>query len=85
MVAVDTGLGHLAAALSIPTVSLYGPTDASRTGTMGNHQKHLSVDYPCAPCLKRTCPYSDSTQEIDPPCFSTVSPEKVWKQLEEMF
>jgi len=43
-VAVDTGLGHLAAALNIPAVSLYGPTDPALVGTCGMKQSHL-----CAP------------------------------------
>jgi heptosyltransferase-1 len=40
-VAVDTGLGHLAAALAVPTVSLYGPTLTSLVGTYGRNQVHL--------------------------------------------
>jgi heptosyltransferase-1 len=50
-VAVDTGLGHLAAALSLPTVSIYGSTDPSLTGTKGNYQGQLKVEFECAPCL----------------------------------
>lgn len=41
VVAVDTGLGHLAAALSVPTVSLYGPTNVELIGTWGKNQKHM--------------------------------------------
>lgn len=40
-VAVDTGLGHLAAALEVPTVSLYGPTNPDLIGTLGKNQIHL--------------------------------------------
>lgn len=40
-VAVDTGLGHLAAALDIPTVSLYGPTLPLKVGAYGRDQVHL--------------------------------------------
>ncbi len=43
VVAVDTGLGHLAAALSVPTLSLYGPTDPAMIGTCGKFQAHLQV------------------------------------------
>jgi len=40
-VAVDTGIGHLAAALNVPTVSLYGPTDPEMIGACGRSQIHL--------------------------------------------
>ena len=41
VVAVDTGLGHLAAALNKPTVSIYGPTDTQLIGTIGQNQRHI--------------------------------------------
>ncbi len=41
VVAVDTGLGHLAAALTIPAISLYGPTNPKLAGTHGKNQYHL--------------------------------------------
>ncbi len=40
-VSVDTGLGHLCAALDIPTVALYGPTSPKLVGTYGADQVHL--------------------------------------------
>ncbi len=40
-VAVDTGLGHLSAALDVPTVSLYGPTRTELIGAYGRNQVHL--------------------------------------------
>ncbi len=41
IIAVDTGLGHLSAALNQPTLSLYGPTDPKLIGTVGENQIHL--------------------------------------------
>lgn len=41
IVAGDTGLGHLAAALGRPVVSLYSKTDPSLTGTIGKSQTHI--------------------------------------------
>ncbi len=41
IVAVDTGLGHLSAALGKPTLSIYGPTDTQLIGTLGENQQHL--------------------------------------------
>lgn len=41
VVAVDTGLAHLSAALAVPTVSLYGPTDTRLIGAYGRNQVHI--------------------------------------------
>lgn len=57
IVSVDTGLGHLAAALNIPTVSLYGPTNPAFTGALGESQVHLAVKFKCAPCFSKVCTY----------------------------
>jgi heptosyltransferase-1 len=43
-IAVDTGLGHLSAALNSPTISLYAPTDPKLIGTVGENQTHLKSD-----------------------------------------
>jgi heptosyltransferase-1 len=40
-VGVDTGLAHLAGALGVPAVTLYGPTLPELTGTVGHDQVHL--------------------------------------------
>ena len=80
VVAVDTGLGHLSAALGAKTINLYGSTDPNRTGTVGENQVHLAASqiYPCAPCLKRKCIY---TKQEYPPCYKLVMPEMVLKNL----
>ena len=44
VIAVDTGLGHLAAALSKSTVSLYGPTNPALCGTYGRNQVHSKLE-----------------------------------------
>ncbi len=46
VISVDTGLSHLAAALDVPTISLYGPTDAKLIGTYGKLVKHLQTKTP---------------------------------------
>lgn len=80
VVTVDTGLGHLAAALNVPTISLYGPTDPLKTGTVGANQTHMAADFPCAPCLQSECTYQGKA-EVFPACFATINPQRVWQQL----
>ncbi len=83
VVAVDTGLGHLTAALGVPCISLYGPTDASRCGTIGAHQVQLVSEFACAPCRLRTCTHPNRML-VDPPCFLSLQPEKVWSSLQNV-
>ena len=82
-VAVDTGLGHLAAALSLPAVSIYGPTDPFLTGTRGSHQAQLKVDFECAPCLQRKCDYAKNSI-VSPACYQTLPPALVWDKLQQL-
>ncbi|MCU7937916.1 MAG: lipopolysaccharide heptosyltransferase I [gamma proteobacterium symbiont of Bathyaustriella thionipta] len=79
VVAVDTGLAHLAAALDKPTVALYGPTSPGLTGTYGNHQIHLQADYDCAPCFNKQC--SKTKNNINPECYTDITPQRVMTSL----
>jgi len=87
-VSVDSGLGHLAAALGVPTLALYGPTDATLTGCRGNRVVNMTSDFACAPCLQRRCGYRGERVRLDaapiePPCFSRITPDQVWRRLRE--
>ncbi|RBP48881.1 lipopolysaccharide heptosyltransferase I [Arenicella xantha] len=79
-IAVDTGLGHLAAALGVPCVSAYGATDANLTGTRGQHQVQLQSSYPCSPCLLKTCPKL-TAQVLTPPCYQQLDADRLWQAL----
>lgn len=77
VVSVDTGLGHLAAALEKPVVGIYGATTPDKTGILGPHVLNIKAEKDCAPCLKRECVLN---AEI-PPCYVSVSPAHVYEQL----
>ena len=88
-VAVDTGLGHLAAALDVPTISLFGPTNPGLTGAYGRAQIHQASNFPCAPCLQKKCTYKPSAEDLRrfdlkrewPLCFTRLNPERVASRL----
>ncbi|MCP3677614.1 MAG: lipopolysaccharide heptosyltransferase II [Deltaproteobacteria bacterium] len=52
----DSGLMHVAAALGVPTVAIFGSTDPDRTGPLGKRCTVLYQKVDCSPCFKRECP-----------------------------
>jgi len=83
-VSVDTGLGHLAPALAVPVVGLFGSTSPVLTGMLGAHARVLaSTHLPCIPCRKRDCKFSPSNGKIHPPCYEPLTPETVWQALQQ--
>lgn len=55
MIATDTGTMHLAAAMGLPVVALFGPTSPSRTGPYGEGHTVIRGETGCSPCFKRQC------------------------------
>jgi lipopolysaccharide heptosyltransferase I len=51
----DTGPLHLAAAMGIPTVALFGPSNPRRNGPYGSGHVILQRQLPCSNCYRRTC------------------------------
>jgi heptosyltransferase-1 len=83
VVAVDTGFGHLAAALNVPVVSMYGPTHPEYTGAIGNHAINLTSSFVCTPCFKKTCQYRKPMLDT-PACFTMIPPARVWFELRRL-
>ncbi len=83
---VDTGLAHLTAALSVPNISLFGPTNPGLTRPYGYNQQVLSSDLKCAPCLKRDCKLEPNVQEglSWPPCFRANTPNAIYDKIIEL-
>jgi len=52
----DTGPMHIASALLVPVVALFGSTDSTRTGPFGTGHEIISRHLSCSPCMKRECP-----------------------------
>jgi heptosyltransferase-2 len=56
LVTNDSGPMHLAAALGVPCLALFGPTDPRRTSPAGEGHRVLYTDRWCSPCFRRRCP-----------------------------
>lgn len=66
----DSGAMHVACALEIPAVAIFGPTDESATGPTGSLARVVREKVECSPCLLRECP-------IDHRCMSRVGVDRV--------
>ncbi len=75
----DSGPMHIAAALGIPVVSLFGPTDAARYAPAGSQHRMLRLDLECSPCKQAQCPLGTHA------CMRDLTEETVWKTLKESF
>lgn len=76
----DTGLCHLAAALNVPAVTLYGPTDPKLIGSLGQNQQLLTSPFTCTHCYQRECHFGNQLH-TDALCFLELKPELVWKNF----
>ncbi len=66
----DSGSMHVASALGVPTVAIFGATNPQTTGPAGPNKTVVRVKVECSPCFKRTCP-------IDHPCMTGVTADRV--------
>jgi heptosyltransferase-2 len=66
----DSGAMHIASAVGVPTVAVFGATDDSATGPTGPLARVIREPVECSPCLLRECP-------IDHRCMTRVTAQQV--------
>ena len=73
----DSGLMHIAGALNIPTIALFGSTNPVTTAPAGNQSVIVRREVSCSPCLKETCP-------TDFRCMRLISVKDVFKAAQNL-
>ncbi len=74
----DSGLMHLAAALRVPQIAIFGSTDPEATGPLNPNAIILKKELPCSPCFKRTCKYGHYN------CLKSITVEEVISSISEL-
>jgi lipopolysaccharide heptosyltransferase II len=77
MITNDSGPMHIAAALGVPTVAVFGSTDERVTSPCGPRTRVVKHPVECSPCLLRECP-------IDHRCMDGVTVEDVCRAAREL-
>jgi heptosyltransferase II len=66
----DSGAMHVAAAVGLPVVAVFGPTDAEGTRPVTPRSTIVQEKPYCSPCFLRRCP-------TDHRCMTAIPPERV--------
>ena len=75
VVSNDSGLMHIAAALQIPQVAIFGSSDPAHTPPLSDRAKIMWLNMSCSPCHKRVCPLGHLR------CLKDILPEQVLATL----
>lgn len=73
----DSGPMHVAAALGVPLVAVFGSTDWRETSPVGPASRVVREPTDCAPCLLRECP-------VDHHCMTRVGVDRVAAEALEL-
>lgn len=74
----DTGAMHVAAAIGVPTLAIFGPTDEQATRPLGRRVHLIVGQAECRPCLLRHCPIDQRSMNYHL-CMNSVSVEEVFE------
>jgi heptosyltransferase-2 len=72
MVTNDTGPRHIAAAMDVPVVTIFGPTHPEWTEIYYAKERQVAVKVFCGPCQKKVCP-------LDHRCMTRLTPNMVYE------
>ncbi|OQQ00393.1 lipopolysaccharide heptosyltransferase II [Vibrio campbellii] len=75
VVANDSGLMHVAAAVGCNVVAVYGSTSPKYTPPLAEKVEIVHTDIDCRPCFKRECPLGHLN------CLNQLSPQKVISKI----
>ena len=78
LITTDSGPRHIAAALGVPVVALFGPTDPRLTETGQLDSVHLRLPLACSPCSDDKCRFGHHD------CMRHILPERVAATAERL-
>ena len=71
----DSGLMHIASAVAIPVIAVYGSSSYKYTPPLAKNAQVVSLELECSPCFQRTCRYGHYK------CLTDITPLMIYKLL----
>jgi ADP-heptose:LPS heptosyltransferase len=79
----DTGPMHLAAAVGVPVLAIFGPSLPTRYAPLSPRARIVRIDLPCSPCNRMRQP-PERCVGIIPDCLSGIPTTQVLQAAREM-
>ena len=77
----DSGIMHLAAAMQIPLVALFGPQSPLKFGPWGDKCSVIYKHFPCSPCKQKFFQECEPSHRLSPECVEAISVSDVLDKI----
>ena len=78
----DSGLMHVAAAVGVPQIAIYGSSSPNFTPPLSanNLAEIVTLKLPCSPCFQRDCPKNKHSSEYLQ-CLKDITPQMIFEKI----
>jgi ADP-heptose:LPS heptosyltransferase len=81
----DSGPMHMAAAVGVPTVAIFGPTNPVWVKPWGVKHRIVRLGLPCSPCFRYSPAPLKCAAHIDFACLKDIDVDQVHKACLDLF
>ena len=81
LVCNDSGIMHLAAALGVPLIALFGPQSPVKFGPWGKNCRVVYEEFPCSPCRQKFFQECTPSPRGRPECVESITVQRVLDEI----